>query len=61
MKDVLAKLVMEAIEKLISGLDVQQMADEWVVARLRELAAKTETGIDDQVVALVAKALGVKA
>lgn len=60
MKDVLAKLVMEAIEKLISGLDVQQMADEWVVARLRELAAKTETGIDDQVVALVAKALGVK-
>ena len=61
MKDVLAKLVMEAIEKLISGLDVQQMADEWVVARLKELAAKTETGIDDQVVALVAKALGVKA
>jgi hypothetical protein len=58
MKDLLLKLILDALEKLITP-DLQQKADEWIVARLRELADKTDNEVDDKVVELVAKALGV--
>lgn len=60
LKEKLLKYALEILEKAIPD-DIQQVADEWIVARLKDLAAKTDNEIDDKLVALVAKALGVKA
>lgn len=57
-KKMLANFVLDALEKLVTP-DFQQKADEWVVARLRAEVAKTENEIDDRLVEIVAKALGV--
>ena len=58
-KKMLINIVLKALDQLITP-DLQQVADEWIVARLQELAAKTENDVDDRVVELVAKALGVE-
>ena len=59
MKDVLLKLIMKVIEGLITD-DVINNAKEEAVNYLRELAKQTDNEVDDRLVEIVARALGVK-
>jgi len=59
MKDVLLKLIMKVIEGLITD-DVINNAKQEAVNYLRELAKQTDNEVDDRLVEIVARALGVK-
>jgi hypothetical protein len=58
-KELLLGVLVEVLDKLVSGEELQQKLDVWMIARLRELAASTENEVDDKIVELVAKAVGV--
>ena len=56
MKEVIVKLILDLLAKLVTP-DVVEQAKKQLVAYLREQAKKTETEIDDKIVDIVEKAL----
>lgn len=58
MREILIGLLLEILEKLVTP-DLVKVAKEKAVAYLRELAKQSDNELDDKLVDIVAKALGV--